>query len=176
LGGNVERLALTGSTSLNGTGNGLNNLIIGNSGNNSLSGGAGSDTLNGGLGADTLVGGAGGDRFQFQILNNSLLASFDRIMDFNIGTDFINGPTAVTAANINKLGAVSALDAASISALLTSTSFLANRAATFSYADLSGISRSFIALNDASAGFSASTDAIVEITGYTGSLNNLQIV
>ena len=97
-------------------------------------------------------------------------------MDFNIGTDFINGPTAVTAANINKLGAVSALDATSISALLTSTSFLANRAATFSYADLSGISRSFIALNDASAGFSASTDAIVEITGYTGSLNNLQIV
>ena len=66
LGSNVEKLTLTGSTSLNGTGNGLNNLITGNSGNNTLSGGAGSDTLNGGLGADTLVGGAGGDRFQFR--------------------------------------------------------------------------------------------------------------
>jgi serralysin len=97
-------------------------------------------------------------------------------MDFSIGTDTLNGPTAVTAANINKLGSVAALDSPSISALLTSTTFLANRAATFSYADPSGVSRSFIAINDATAGFSASTDAIVEITGYTGSLNNLQII
>ncbi len=176
LGGNVERLVLTGSTSLNGTGNGLNNIITGNSGNNSLSGNAGNDTLNGGLGADTLTGGSGSDRFLFTTLNNSLLASFDRIMDFSIGTDVLRGPNAVTAANINKLGTVSALDSPSISSLLTNTSFLASRAATFSYADPAGFSRSFIAINDASAGFSASTDAIVEITGYTGSLNNLQIV
>jgi Ca2+-binding RTX toxin-like protein len=176
LGSNVERLVLTGSTSLNGTGNGLNNIITGNSGNNSLSGNAGNDTLNGGLGADTLTGGSGSDRFLFTTLNNSLLASFDRIMDFSIGTDVLRGPNAVTAANINKLGTVSALDSPSISSLLTNTSFLASRAATFSYADPAGFSRSFIAINDASAGFSASTDAIVEITGYTGSLNNLQIV
>ena len=53
LAANVENLTLTGSSALNGTGNALNNIIIGNSGANALTGGAGNDTLVGGLGADT---------------------------------------------------------------------------------------------------------------------------
>ena len=52
LSANVENLTLTGSSNFNGTGNDLNNLIIGNSGNNILDGNLGSDTLNGGLGDD----------------------------------------------------------------------------------------------------------------------------
>jgi Ca2+-binding RTX toxin-like protein len=48
----VENLSLTGSSNLNGTGNGLDNQITGNSGNNTLDGGAGNDTLVGGLGDD----------------------------------------------------------------------------------------------------------------------------
>ena len=36
--------------------------------------------------------------------------------------------------------------------------------------------RTFIALNDGNAGFQASNDNIVEITGYTGNLNNLGIL
>jgi len=33
-----------------------------------------------------------------------------------------------------------------------------------------------LALNDATAGFSATNDAIVEITGFTGSLTNLALI
>jgi Ca2+-binding RTX toxin-like protein len=52
---NVENLTLTGSAAINGTGNGLNNVIIGNSGNNKLDGGLGNDQLTGGPGADQFV-------------------------------------------------------------------------------------------------------------------------
>ncbi len=49
----LENLTLTGSVSINGTGNSLDNIIIGNSSNNILNGGLGADTLSGGLGNDT---------------------------------------------------------------------------------------------------------------------------
>jgi trimeric autotransporter adhesin len=62
LGANVENLTLTG-TAISGTGNTLDNAIIGNSSNNSLSGGAGNDTLDGGFGADTMSGGTGNDTY-----------------------------------------------------------------------------------------------------------------
>ena len=60
---NVENLTLTGSSAINGSGNGLNNMLTGNSGNNTLVGDAGNDTLNGGIGADTLMGGSGNDTY-----------------------------------------------------------------------------------------------------------------
>ncbi|CAK0746830.1 serralysin [Gammaproteobacteria bacterium] len=63
LGNNVESLYSSGTANINGTGNGLANIIQGNSGNNTLDGGAGNDTLDGGVGADTLKGRAGNDTF-----------------------------------------------------------------------------------------------------------------
>jgi len=63
LGGNVENLTLTGTATINGTGNALNNALIGNSANNTLTGGAGNDRLDGGVGNDTLVGGTGDDTY-----------------------------------------------------------------------------------------------------------------
>ncbi|HJT13311.1 MAG TPA: calcium-binding protein, partial [Dongiaceae bacterium] len=60
LAANVEALELVGGA-LNGTGNALDNFVIGNSFANKLDGGAGSDELIGGLGDDTLTGGAGDD-------------------------------------------------------------------------------------------------------------------
>ncbi|WOD39833.1 VCBS domain-containing protein [Nodosilinea sp. E11] len=70
LGANLENLTLTGSSAINGTGNDLDNVIIGNgasniliggAGNNTLIGGGGNDTLRGGMGSDWLVGGTGND-------------------------------------------------------------------------------------------------------------------
>jgi Ca2+-binding RTX toxin-like protein len=52
-GANVENLTLTGTAAINGTGNELNNAIIGNGGANSLSGGDGNDSLAGGAGNDS---------------------------------------------------------------------------------------------------------------------------
>lgn len=55
LGDNVENLTLTGSASISGSGNALDNVVVGNAGDNRLNGGAGRDMLTGGLGADTFV-------------------------------------------------------------------------------------------------------------------------
>jgi trimeric autotransporter adhesin len=61
LGNNLENLTLTGTSAINGTGNTLDNWLVGNSAANTLTGGAGNDTLDGGAGTDKLVGGAGDD-------------------------------------------------------------------------------------------------------------------
>jgi Ca2+-binding RTX toxin-like protein len=58
---NVENLTLTGIADINGTGNELDNALIGNSGNNLLIGLGGNDVLDGGLGADVMIGGIGDD-------------------------------------------------------------------------------------------------------------------
>ena len=57
----IENLTLLGVAAINGTGNTLNNVIIGNEAANSLSGAGGNDTLIGGGGGDTLSGGTGDD-------------------------------------------------------------------------------------------------------------------
>lgn len=52
---NVENLTLTGTADINGTGNSLDNLIVGNAANNVLSGLDGADSMAGGAGSDTYV-------------------------------------------------------------------------------------------------------------------------
>ena len=164
LGTNVENLTLTGTTAINGTGNTLNNTLTGNAAANILIGGAG---------ADTLIGGGGADTFRFA-LADSRLASLDRITDFAIGTDILDGPTVVTAANTKELGTVATLNQAGISAVLTTAVFGANQAATFTFGT-GATARTFLALNDATAGFSSTSDGLIEITGCTGLLTNLAI-
>jgi Ca2+-binding RTX toxin-like protein len=63
LGAGVERLTLSGSDDINGTGNALDNRLGGNAGANTLDGGEGNDTLFGDAGADMLIGGVGDDTY-----------------------------------------------------------------------------------------------------------------
>ena len=77
----IENLTLLGTGNINGTGNDLNNIIIGTSGKNALVGGNGNDTLDGGTGVDSLNGGAGNDTYV-------LGAESDSITD-SAGTDTI---------------------------------------------------------------------------------------
>ncbi|TAT77163.1 hypothetical protein ELI56_02515 [Rhizobium ruizarguesonis] len=55
LGTNVENLTYIGTGVFAGTGNALNNVIVGGSGSNALTGGAGNDILTGGAAADVFV-------------------------------------------------------------------------------------------------------------------------
>ncbi|GCL40844.1 hypothetical protein NIES80_05340 [Dolichospermum planctonicum] len=154
---NVENLTLTGTAAINGIGNAANNVITGNAGNN---------ILTGGLGKDTLTGGLGRDRFDYRTLTHSILSNFDVITDFNAttGNDLFLVTTARSGFN-NVTTPVAALNTTGIAARLTTATFTANSAAQFTFG-----SRTFVAINDATAGFSATTDAIIEVTGLNGTL------
>ncbi len=71
LGANIEDLQLIGAGNINGTGNSLNNALIGNIGDNQLDGGAGNDTLAGGLGSNVLMGGSGNDTYVVGLGNDT---------------------------------------------------------------------------------------------------------
>jgi Ca2+-binding RTX toxin-like protein len=162
---NVEDLILTGISAINATGNALDNHLTGNSAANIIIGGAGADVLSGLGGADT---------FRYTALSNSRLAGFDRIIDLDIGKDILDGPRAVSAVNTKELGAVATLDQAGISAVLTTAFFGANQAGTFTFGSGTA-TRTFLVLNDATDGFSSTSDCLIEITGYTGELTKLAI-
>ncbi len=89
LGANLENLTLTGAAVINGTGNGLNNILIGNGAANILNGGMGFDTLTGGLGNDFLIGGAESDRLTSGTPNDSDIFRFNNITErIDTFTDF----------------------------------------------------------------------------------------
>jgi len=104
---NVENLTLTGTASINGTGNVLDNVIVGNAGNNvlsglagndSLTGNAGNDTLDGGLDADTMAGGAGNDTYVVDNIGDIVTEGL------NAGTDLVqSGITYTLTDNVENL-------------------------------------------------------------------------
>jgi Ca2+-binding RTX toxin-like protein len=84
----VENLTLTGNSAINGTGNTLNNTIIGNNGNNYLLGDTGNDKLDGKAGVDTLDGGEGNDTYTIDNVNDVIIDS--------AGTDTVIAPFSYT--------------------------------------------------------------------------------
>ncbi len=90
----VEKLTLSGADAIDGTGNELNNILVGNAAANTLSGGAGRDTINGGAGDDRLIGGAGADVLtggtgSDTFVFTSLADKGDTIKDLLVGTDML---------------------------------------------------------------------------------------
>ncbi|TXJ08943.1 MAG: calcium-binding protein, partial [Acinetobacter sp.] len=99
LGNHLENLTLTGSAAINGTGNALNNTLIGNSAVNVLNGGAGNDILDGQGGNDQFTGGTGADTLVYQLLVASdVLGGNGK----DIWSDFTVGNTA-TNVNADKI-------------------------------------------------------------------------
>jgi len=147
-------------------------IITGSNAENDLSGGSGDDLISGLSGSDKLTGGAGNDTFRFG-RGDSLLNGFDRITDLQIGADQIDG--LVASSSVRNFGSASSLSAGDLSQVLNNRSFGSNLAASFTLG--SGDStRTFLALNDNRAGFQANNDMLIEITGYSGNLSDLQIV
>ena len=106
----VENLELTGTAALNGTGNGLNNLITGNTAINSLSGGDGNDTLDGGAGADAMSGGIGNDVYRIDDVNDTVTEAaaegtdrVESVLSYALGQNLENLTLTGTAA-INGTG------------------------------------------------------------------------
>jgi Ca2+-binding RTX toxin-like protein len=74
--GELEMVRLFGSTNLNVTGNGLNNVLVGNSGNNIINGAGGNDVMQGSAGNDTYFVNSAGDIVDESVAGSS---GFDRV-------------------------------------------------------------------------------------------------
>jgi serralysin len=171
---NFTTLALTGANNVNIQGNNEENRLLGNVGDNILDGGGAADRLTGGLGRDT---------FRITTLGDALLlnpitgrSGFDIITDLAIGTDIIDGPEAIDSSRLVHRSTAEAFTGLSLTALLPAEALPALGGAVVSFGTNTEVTRTFLVLNDAVAGFSSSSDGLIEITGYSGEINDLRVI
>ncbi|MGB7565442.1 MAG: bluetail domain-containing putative surface protein [Prochlorococcaceae cyanobacterium] len=141
----------------------------------SITGTDGQDTFALTASRNTYVGKNGNDIFRLTNLNQSLISNYDFITDFSIGLDVIDAPNTQPITPTIISSQPTALTSAAIGTLLNSNgNFNANGAAVFTYGGSSG-RQVFLALNNGAGGYSPTEDAIIEITGYSGNLSQLQV-
>jgi Ca2+-binding RTX toxin-like protein len=112
LGDNVENLVMTyAGGAVIGTGNGLDNSIIGNSNINTLIGGGGDDILDGRGGPDTMIGGLGDDEYKVNhagdVVTELAGQGIDKVwttVDYTLAAHVENLHLAYSAGGINGTG------------------------------------------------------------------------
>lgn len=179
----VENLVVWGTTGIAGIGNALNNIIYGQSLNNNLTGGDGADILVGGRGADTinLAEIAKSTDTVLIVAGDSTTTNFDIVNDFNAATltaaDNLNLDSTLIAANVTLNNGTDA------GAILTNS--VANGIITFQGAGGVAINAANLVLADAIAyvqaniaglqtvAFAQGTDTYVFQDGGANSLDTL---
>ena len=147
LGKTIENLTLTGgfTDAIDGTGNKLDNILIGNLGNNTLNGGEGIDTISGGEGLDKIIGGKGNDILTGNdgidtFLYDTKAAGLDTITDFNTGIDILQFATGalkgLTAGQVASTGFISV--AGVVAATTAAQHFIFNTTTGALYYDADG--------------------------------------
>jgi len=169
-----------GADNLNGTAS--SDIINGLAGQDTLNGGAGNDSLDGGKGKDILTGGTDADTFIFKFGQSSVSAR-DRVTDFAIGSDKIDLLTQDgVAMNPPSLFSRAANSAATTlqnvvtqvftdaNGELAGNQALGINSAALVVATTGSIAGTYLVINDGTAGFQASNDLVLSLTGSTGTL------
>mgnify|MGYP001792321241 CR=1 FL=1 len=139
---------------------------------------------------DAVLNGAETDAPDSMPSNGSELESTADVPEAERTVDVIDGPFAVEAGAIKAAGTVETLDPENIEGILTEETLPSMGAATFTIEESltdetvpslgsttsTSEERTFLALNDEVAGFQAATDAVIEITGYSGNLADMVII
>lgn len=98
---NVEKLTLSGTSSINATGNAADNQLTGNSGNNTFEAAAGNDTLDGGSGTDTAR--YSGNRADYLITAVSNAYTIADSVSGRDGTDTVTGIEKLLFADVTSM-------------------------------------------------------------------------
>jgi ELWxxDGT repeat protein len=180
----------TGATITTASATGIirNDDLIGTTANDTITGTTRPEFIDGLTGQDNLSGGAGPDVFGFRF-GHSRISTPDRITDFRFGTDKLSlltgqgqlrpAPLAFSrAANNSTATTLAALaDAvfADADGALSGPQPLAANAAALVRSTNAAIAGTYLLINDANAGRSLTSDLLVNITGYSGTLPALGV-
>lgn len=96
----VENLTLVGNTAIDGTGNMLNNILLGNAANNILDGKTGDDTMIGGEGNDTYFVDDTGDKVKETNSNPAQIDAVNSTISYILGANLENLTLIGTSGNV----------------------------------------------------------------------------
>jgi len=158
-----------------------NDKLYGGFFNNSLYGGLGNDTLEGGDNQDIIFGGAGNDIY-VERFGESLVSGRDRIGDFAIGSDKVDlltnsGKSHPIPVSLSRAADTTASDLFVLAkkvfvdsnGSLSGNQPLGKNSAAIAVVT-SGMTGTYLIVNDFGEGFNSSRDLVISITGYTGTL------
>ena len=154
-----------------------NDYLFGEEGRDIIDGGLGDDFLYGGGSRDLLFGGDGNDTFFFGSVRDSKISSrgtqkLDWIKDFDISNDKIHFAEGVSQESFSYIGTINDLSNKDINKLLRKNSNYDYDAISF---DLIPTGQTFVAINGSKDGFQSNRDLLVDITGFNGDIDNLNI-